>query len=102
MAKPKKIKIKEQIDTLCFDCGSVLELKLTLDQYNDDDFLENDGYNNVSFRVIHNREETDEEYNRRLGKIEKEKEKEKKNRLKVREKIIKEAKKLKIKPEELL
>lgn len=98
MSKPEKLEITEQVGYLDFDCGSVSELKSILDDYNDDDYLENNDYNNVSFYVFHKRKETDKEYTKRLEKIKQEKEKVKKTR----EQIIKEAKRLKIKPEELL
>lgn len=89
----EKLQIREEIGSIDFDRGTVEDLENKLSYYKNNDILENYGYENTSFVVFRDREETDEEYNERLNKNKKVKEILKKDSI---DKIKKECKRLQI------
>jgi len=70
----EKLQIKKEIGSIDFDGGIVEDLENKLSYYKNNDIIENYGYENTSFVVFRDREETDEEYNERLNKNKKVKE----------------------------
>ena len=72
--KEEKLQIREEIGSIDFDRGTIEDLENKLSYYKNNDILENYGYENTSFVVFRDREETDEEYNERLNKNKKVKE----------------------------